>query len=51
MHKMITEAEIFALECSVNEILRQHNMSFKMSKYFVKDLMNDSRNTPNDNDC
>ncbi|KPZ57487.1 MULTISPECIES: hypothetical protein [unclassified Pseudoalteromonas] len=43
---MITEAEISALESSVNEILRKHNMSFKMSKHFVKDRMNDSRNTP-----
>lgn len=43
---MITPAEILALENSVNEILRHHNMSFKMSKHVVKDRVNDPRNTP-----
>ncbi|MGY5744832.1 hypothetical protein, partial [Vibrio cincinnatiensis] len=43
---MITPAQITALESSVNEILRRHNMSFKLSKHFVKDRMNDSRNNP-----
>ena len=43
---MITQAQITALESSVNEILRRHNMSFKLSKHFVKDRMNDSRNNP-----
>lgn len=43
---MITYAEISALESSVNEILRKHKMSFKLSKHFVDDRVNDPRNTP-----
>ncbi len=43
---MISQAQIAALESSVNEILRRHKMSFKLSKHFVKDRMNDTRNNP-----
>ncbi len=34
---MISQAQIAALESSVNEILRRHKMSFKLSKHFVKE--------------
>ncbi|HCM0830408.1 hypothetical protein HJ170_23005 [Vibrio parahaemolyticus] len=43
---MISQAQIAALESSVNEILRRHKMSFKLSKHFVKDRMNDTRHNP-----
>ncbi|ASI25715.1 hypothetical protein CE463_00860 (plasmid) [Aeromonas salmonicida] len=42
---MITPAQITALESSVNEILRRHNMSFKLSKEGANKRGNSSRLT------
>ena len=39
--------EISLLEGVLNEKFKQEELSFKMSIHFVKDRMNDPRNTPN----
>jgi hypothetical protein len=38
--------EIMVLETIINQKLAKENMSFKMSVHFVRDRMNDPRNTP-----
>ena len=42
----ISTVDISALENSINSLLRDDNMSFKMSVHFVRDRINDPRNIP-----
>jgi hypothetical protein len=42
----ILNNDITALEAILNQKLAKENMSFKMSVHFVRDRMNDPRNTP-----
>jgi hypothetical protein len=42
----IMQNDITVLEAILNQKLSKENMSFKMSVHFVKDRMNDPRNTP-----
>ena len=42
----ISTVDISALENSINSLLRDDNMSFKMSVHFVRDRINDPRNVP-----
>ncbi|GAB1258688.1 hypothetical protein [Aurantivibrio plasticivorans] len=43
---MITEGELRTLEDSVNAMLYDDNMSFKLSVHFTRDRVNDKRNDP-----
>jgi len=42
----IMQNDITVLEAILNQKLSKENMSFKMSVHFVRDRMNDPRNTP-----